>query len=355
MADMGVQLVSLQRGAAKYNGPMMTKFRVLSDLHIDYNESRGDKFEMPKDDIFTVLCGDTSGDPAVTISWVKENIKSGLLIAGNHLPYNNQNKTMQELRQQLADAFPKKSDVTYLDVETGVFSKEIDGILFVGTTFYTNFRISHEWWNSNGDKEFNMRCSHGCMNDYIYGFSKREFPLGADNEPKMVRVTPQDYYEWFINAFKKIDELLVENEKAAEPKPVVLISHHALVKDTIEKNGYVEQHFDSPRHFNYSSYASDCGFWLKSHPSIKCYLYGHIHDIYPEHRSFKLKRDDGSQILVLNNCRGYVSKGHDLNFNPNTFVNVQTWEVEQIPETEEQIAAKKERAERRWKSLAWFM
>lgn len=72
----------------------MKKFRVLSDLHVDLNESLGYFFELKDKDVFTVLCGDTSGDPRTTIRWANSNLKAGLLIAGNHLPYNDQNITI---------------------------------------------------------------------------------------------------------------------------------------------------------------------------------------------------------------------------------------------------------------------
>lgn len=313
----------------------MKKFRVLSDLHVDLNESLGHFFELKDKDVFTVLCGDTSGDPRTTIRWANSNLKAGLLIAGNHLPYNDQNTTIQELREQLAAEFPLDHSITYLDVETGAFSKEVDGILFVGTTMYSNFGISDDVWNPTGNKKLNKEGSFRCMNDYRYGRVK-----GIDG--KHAQMIPDDYERWFHNALDKIDRLLSSNESADVVKPVVLITHHALLTDTIKHNGYVEQYFDNPREFNWSSYASDCKDWLLSHPSIKCYLYGHIHDIYSGHRYFDLKRDDGSRILICNNCRGYVNNFHDLEFNPNTFVNVETWEIEQIPFTEEECKEKEE-------------
>ena len=320
---------------------LMKKFRVLSDLHIDYNEGYKDMFTLNgHDDVFTVLCGDTSGDPKVTIRWTNENIKSGILIAGNHLPYNDQGKTVQELRQQLADAFPMSNAITYLDVETGTFYKEVDGILFVGTTMYSDFKISHERWNPDGNTDVNKSASRHVMNDYRFGIVNDS----ANSKPSR-KMDPDDYSKWFDNAYKAIDTLLTENEKSANPKPVVLITHHALIADTLMHNGYVEKDFSWKREFNFSSYASDCKDWLISHPSIKCYLYGHIHDIFKDYRSFDVIRPDGSKILVVNNCRGYVCKGHDFLFNPDTFVNVETWEVEQIPESEDVVKAKKAKQE----------
>lgn len=347
----------------------MEKFRVISDLHVDVNE----KFpiELPKDNVFTVICGDTSGNPKTTIEWVKANVKSGILISGNHLPYCNgyhhfneydtddlpEIRLMSELRSELAEAFPASSDITYLDVETGVFKKEVDGIMFIGTTMYTDMMIRHDMWNKTGDASINMACSEFNMNDYRLGYTSRSYPFGADNDPSYVRMRASDYQKWFMNAFKAIDEVLRQNEMKENPVPVVLVTHHPLIKDFCMHSYYVDnaQNIWRQREFNWASYASNREYWLKRHTSIKCYCCGHIHSPEQNYRSFKIKRDDGSEILVVNNARGYIRDCGDFSFNKNRFVNTKTWEIEEIPETEEEKKAKKDRDEKLFKALLAFM
>ena len=94
--------------------------------------------------------------------------------------------------------------------------------------------------------------------------------------------------------------------------------------------------------------------WILKHPSIKCYCCGHTHDVKKESRSFKMTRPDGSYCLVVNNARGYVSSCHDLNFNPNTFVNVETWEIEQTPEPTEVREEKEKRMQSLVTRLSFF-
>ena len=69
-------------------------------------------------------------------------------------------------------------------------------------------RISHETLNPNGDPALNRRCSEFNMNDYHYGYVKREWPLGSDNDPKLTRMTAGDYEKWFANALSAFDRAL---------------------------------------------------------------------------------------------------------------------------------------------------
>ena len=292
----------------------MKKFRVLSDLHLDINKKY--PLKIKDKDVFTVICGDTSGYPNITIDWIKKNCPNGVGISGNHLPYNDKNKTIQQLRLELANEFQINNSFTYLDCETDVFRKEVDDIIFIGTCMYTNMAISHPIWNPTGDIEFNKRCSLYHMNDYHWGIKSLE---------PTINIRPDDYYEWFKRAYEKIEYALNDNEKSNKPKDVVLLTHHPLITDFLEHNGYIDDYCLSPRDFNWASYASDMKQWIKRHLSIKCYCCGHIHDVYKEYRNFDIIRDDGSKCLVVNNARGYVNHGHDTFFNLNRYVDVNTW------------------------------
>ena len=323
----------------------MKKFRVLSDLHLDLEGNE----ELPINDptIFTILCGDTSGNPEIGHAWISKNMTSGLIISGNHLPYNALDKTIQKQREDLAGKYSLNSPISYLDVETGIFSKEVDGILFIGTCMYSDMKISGPQ-NPTGDVNYNKIIAHNSMNDYAWGIKEIKYYLGTDNDPTYVHVTPTDYVSWFDNAYLKIDKLLDDNEKADLPKPVVLFTHFPLVKRIVQDSLY-----DGVNN-NFASYCSDKEEWIKSHPSIKCYCCGHVHDVAPKSRSFNLLHADGSKCLVVNNARGYVSRCHDLNFNPNTFVNTDTWEIEQIPEADEIINDKKRRHDALLMRATWF-
>lgn len=310
----------------------MEKFRVLSDLHLDVNDKHCFKIQ---DNVFTVICGDTSGSPSQTIKWIKKNIKAGVGVSGNHLPYNNEDKTIQELRQELAKEFSEEANFTYLDVETKCFKKVVDGILFIGSCFYSNMQIKSNYY-PEGDVNDNKLASHRHMNDYKWAITEKRYDFGIDNEPTRIRMTPEDYVKWSENALKAFDKILNENEAKENPLPVVVITHYPLVREIVAKSYYVDDD-------NWASYGNDLEDWLKSHPSIKCHCCGHCHDMHKDFRHFKIKRDDGSEILIVNNSRGYMNRCHDMTFNPNRFVNVNTWEVEDIPESKSTLKKKEER------------
>lgn len=302
----------------------MKKFRVLSDLHLDPEINGNYPLEIKDKDVFTVICGDTAGEHQYGYEWIAKNVKNGILVNGNHMPYNFEHKTMQEQREELAKKYPLDGNVTYLDAEIDRIKKEVDGIVFLGSCMYSNMRIAYPG-NPSGDPTSNKMVSHRNMNDFRYGIKEKVYDFGLDNEPRYVKITPQDYQDWFINAFKQMEKFLSENEASENPKPVVLVTHYPLIKTLLE-NSYYESVYN-----NYASYGSDMEYWIKMHPSIKCYCCGHAHDIDPKWRHWKLDQDNGSKCLVVNNARGYEYAGHAYNFNPNTFVNTTTWEIEQDP------------------------
>lgn len=316
----------------------MKKFRVLSDLHLDINI----KFPFSiNDDVFTVICGDTSGTPASSIEWIKRNIRAGVGVSGNHLPYNRDDKTMQELRQELAKVFPEDSSFTYLDVETGCFKKVVDGIMFLGSCFYSDMKLSSPRYEGRSVND-NMKASYVRMNDWHYGIKEKTVFAGLDDSPSLKHIGPDDYVNWAKNALNAFDLALSENEKMREPLPAVVVTHYPLVKEVVEGSFYVDDD-------NWQSYGNDMADWLLSHPSVKCHCCGHCHDMKKDSRFFKITNDAGHQVLVINNSRGYMKRAHDMTFNPDTFVNVETWEVEQIQEAEH---VKKEKEQRYDASVA---
>ena len=309
------------------------RFRVLSDIHADIQDPL--RIEGGKDD-FAVVCGDTAGDPAVSIRWIRKNLGAGVCVTGNHMPYNDRGLTMQELRDEMAAAFGPKARMTYLDAECGTVSKEWGGVLFVGSCMYSDMRISDSA-NPSGDATANKMRSHSCMNDYKWGVTGKRYDFGPDQPPTEVRLTPADYEKWFYSAQAAIDEALSENERREKPLPAVVVTHYPLVKAVLEHSYYVDDD-------NFASYGSDAEGWLLSHPSVRCHCCGHCHDIDAKWRSFKLERKGGPHVLVVNNSYGYKARSHDMTFNPNRFVNAETWELEEDPEP----AAVREDKERRF-------
>lgn len=317
------------------------KIRILSDLHLDVNSHHC--FTLKDNDAFTIIAGDTSGDPKQTIEWVNKNVKNGLLISGNHLVYNNRKVPIQDLRNELHEAFPIDGNISYLDNETGTLVKEVDGIIFIGTCLYTSMRLKSSLYNPEGDIQKNMRFSERSMNDYHWGIKDIDDSKDQYDYGHYIKLSAKDYVEWFERAISNIDKILSDNEASANPKPVVVISHHAPLKDCIGSR-YVSED-------NNASYCSDLEEFLEKHTSVKAWIYGHIHN---DQRCIEVGRKDGSQYLVINNARGYCTYGENYNFNPNTFLDTDTWKMEVKPLSKsQQQKRKKQTQDQLANMLAW--
>jgi len=335
----------------------MDKFRVISDLHLDINEKY--PLELKDKDAFTIVCGDTAGETELGIEWIRANVRRGIVVNGNHMPYRNagrplkDQKTMDEFRRWLAEEFPLDADVSYLDAEVGRPAKVVDGILFLGSCFYTDFRISEPTWNPDGDPALNMAASERRMNDYRFGVTSRSFPLGPDEAPSYEPLRPRDLAEWNARAFREFDRILSENEARPDPLPAVLATHYPLVRDILEHNFYVEPPSEarSYREFTWGSYANDLAGWLKGHPSVKCACSGHVHD--PE-KDFRARTPWPGGPLMVHNPRGYVAHGHARWFNAETFVDVGAWTCSETPPTEAEEAERKRISDEYFRKLMAF-
>ena len=70
--------------------------KVISDIHCDINSGENDTYNFLND--FVICCGDISGNRFKTEKWIKNNLKQGIIVAGNHLGYdwitNNEEDTL---------------------------------------------------------------------------------------------------------------------------------------------------------------------------------------------------------------------------------------------------------------------
>lgn len=286
------------------------KIRVLSDLHVDVNKTF--PLSLPKDDgVFTVLAGDTSGDPNTSIPWIREHITRGIVVTGNHLVYNRQIKPIEDLRKQMADAFPIDGDVSFLEcVDGGAFCKVVDGALFLGSCLYTDMKFESVEGFTKTDIKANERIALFNMNDFRFGLKR--MTEGCDER---VAIEPFDYERWFDITVKAFDFVLTELEKANCPMPCVVVTHHAPSALFIP-----EKYKFSPLN---ASYVSDLEWFIEKHKSIKCWICGHIHG----KTRMRYTRKDKSKVLLLNNSRGYVKYGEDRDFEPSLVVDTETWRV----------------------------
>lgn len=263
--------------------------------------------------------------------WIKKNIKNGIMVAGNHIVYNRDGKSIEELKEELHQEYPIDSNLTFLDNSVGVMCKEVDGILFIGSTLYTDYKLKVvDIYDSHTDKNIsdeqmiirNMslaspKMSGGGLNDFVYGKTfectyNKAFRLEADDD--MSWLTPKNYQMFFDRTFNEIKRIVEENSD----KTIVIVTHHCPSPKCISKR-YVSDMLNA-------SYVSDLEKFIVEHENIKCWVCGHVH-----HRNhFKV-----GNCLVVMNPLGYCKHGQfketdesEQEWTPYLYVNTKTWEVE---------------------------
>lgn len=287
------------------------KVRVISDLHLDVN--REQPFSLDVDDTFTVVLGDTSGDPNISIPWIRKNVKRGLVIAGNHIVYNERGRSINILREQMHGAFKKGADVEFLEACEGKnFKREEGDVLFLGSCLYTDNTYTNEC-DMPMSLERNRSIVYGGLNDFRWGTVS-----GSSRGTRLITkpLLPGDYEYWYKKTVNAFDDALTANEKRKNPLPCFVMTHHAPSGKCISEEYAMSQ-------IN-CGFVSDLEWLIEKHPCIKCWAYGHVHAC----KEFKYVRKDGSEVLMLNNSRGYVRCFEDGDFDKNLMVDTDTWEVE---------------------------
>jgi hypothetical protein len=262
-------------------------------------------------------------------NWLEKNVKRGLLVAGNHLVYNRSGLSIEEQKRRLAARYPIDSDFSFLDnsVENGM-TKVVDGILFVGSTLYTDYRLP-----TSGEKEFaeqeivdynkrmaSPKMSGGGLNDFNFGKTEESTYNKAwslEGSSDLSFLTPTNYERFFNRTFKMIKNIV--ESKDNKDRDIVVLTHHCPSPRCID-SAYV----DSPLN---ASYVSDLEDFITSHKNIRCWVCGHVH-----HRANFLV----GQCRVVMNPLGYCKYGEFLSskdgmswdWSPYTYVNTVTWEVE---------------------------
>jgi hypothetical protein len=414
----------------------MEKFRVISDLHMDINSKY--PFEIEDKDTFTLVAGDTSGEPylislkcdnpAVGISvedcekavkfigegrsrakfvydksngtwkygektvsekesgillsengmfprdddwvskikdgdevvfsvksvekWLRKNVRNGLIVAGNHLVYNRLGISIEEHKKRLAKKFPIDGSLSFLDNSVGVMAKEVDGILFIGSTLYTDYKLpvsgerglTEQQTIDCNKRMASPKMSGGGLNDFNFGKTEeatynKSWSFEGDSD--LSYLTPTNYERFFKRTFDEIRNIVEKDEN--KDKDIVILTHHCPSPKCID-----DVYVDSPLN---ASYVSDLEDFITSHKNIKCWVCGHVH-----HRADFLV----GQCRVVMNPLGYCKYGEFLSskdgisgdWTPYTYVNTKTWEVEKTSYDLSKFKKRKEADEKA--RSAWF-
>lgn len=255
------------------------KVNVISDLHLEF-----DDLVLPGGDVL-ILSGDICeaknvkkdqySEDAVQFKFehkrsdryirffVEEcaKYKHVLYVMGNHEHYGFRfDKTYNHLKANLPD------NIVLLEKE----SVEIDGVLFVGATLWTDC--------NNADPITMYTLRHG-MNDY------RVIQNQYEDKNLYFKLIPEFTYADHIMAKRFIGKTAEENPD----KTIVVVTHHSPSKRSIKPK------YEKDFHMN-GGYSSNLDEFVMDHPNIKFWTHGHTHD------TFDYMID---QCRVICNPRGY--------------------------------------------------
>ena len=177
------------------------KIRILSDLHLDINQKI--PFLLEDKEIFTVLCGDISGNPEQTIEWINQNIKQGVFVEGNHIGYDSQH-SIQYIENLLSYEYPTTATVTYLKNDF----KMVDDIVFVGGILWTDFNLYGKAFQT-----LHKLYASQLMNDFRYNYTNTKHikeENGKNFQELMTKewirqLRPSDTEKMFNSTLKSID------------------------------------------------------------------------------------------------------------------------------------------------------
>jgi len=258
------------------------RVNVISDLHIEFED-----LELPGGDVL-ILSGDVceaknvkadkydpngimfdferiNRRPDRYIRFFKEECakyRHVIYVMGNHEHYGFRfDKTYSQLLLNMPD------NVRLLEKE----STEIDGVLFLGATLWTDC--------NRGDPMTMIQLRSG-MNDYrvVQNYYK--------DKGQYFKLTPEFTYQEHRQTLKYFESVLDQNKD----RPVVVVTHHSPSKQSIKPKYQGDYYMNG-------GYSSDLDQFILDHPQIKFWTHGHTHDTFDY--------NIGS-CRVICNPRGYV-------------------------------------------------
>jgi Icc-related predicted phosphoesterase len=250
------------------------KLWIISDLHLEHGERRWWR-EIPEHDV-VVLAGDISGSISQSIDYAEGLFQKPVIyVAGNHEFYG---KNIDRELAAFRNIERPDSNVQFLHNSEAL----IDGILFIGSTLWTDFQLFGE--------NFEAQCIKSAR-------LLTDFRLIHQGENE--RFTPESSIARHEVARAFIDEALARHPAL----PKVVITHHAPNANSIH-----------PRYQSgdlNAAFASDLSSTIeRGKPTL--WIHGHVHD----RCDYQI-----GQTRVVCNPLGYTFEG--LGFDPSFVIEVQ--------------------------------
>lgn len=255
------------------------KIWCFSDLHIDVNKVPFEIKERPDYDVL-VIPGDIREDMVKSVKWIEEmklDDKPVIFVGGNHEFYREKRDTCLNKAIEYAG---QNDNITILQ-DSNI---EIDGVLFVGATLWTDYRIFGEACFSQA-----MMWAESSMNDH-----------------RLIRLASQGYRRWLPkdaeleHRFSRAYIHMVLDQPWDGPR--VVVTHHAPSFKSV------------PERYTYdlltAAFASDLEHEVDR---VSVWFHGHIHTA----QDYTL--GDGR---VVCNPRGYIGHDIDIGFDPLKVVEI---------------------------------
>ena len=263
---------------------MTTHFRIISDIHTDYNKEHNYNFNFGDD--FVLNCGDTAGDGITSAKWINTYMNQGATIIGNHLGYSpaypdlNGIENVEKFGSTTHPNNTKGSQVMALfnnlsKNKIALLSNtctEYQGVIIIGTCLYTDFNLYGE-----DHREECIAYAKKYMNDFrlptilekkIYTRNKNgtwEFTTHKKADRKVRPFTPLDHMFYFDNSFNFIKEKVQEHRY----KPIVIMTHHAPSPYSISE--------EYKGNLLNAAFASNLNSFIVDNPQIRLWSHGHMH------------------------------------------------------------------------------
>lgn len=173
-----------------------------------------------------------------------------IMVMGNHEHYRFQfHKTYEHIKSQLPD------NVYLLEKE----SLELDGVLFLGATL---------WTDMNRQDALTLYHMQGAMNDY------RQITMLNERTGDYHRLQPEYTVQEHLKTMKYFTTALAENRaREGGALPVVVVTHHSPSKLSIKPK------YEKDVLMN-GAYSSDLSEFILDHPEIQVWTHGHTHDTF---------------------------------------------------------------------------
>lgn len=271
------------------------RIKVVSDLHLEFSD-----IDIPNNESTDVLIlsgdimlanelrkfkdsGNSLNNYAVRfqkfLKRCSDNYPHVIYVAGNHEFYHGEFHTsINDLREECANY----SNVHFLECD----SVEIDDVLFVGGTLWTNL--------NNGDP-LTIHAVQGFMNDYF---------IIRNDQSNIGKLMPDDTIDRHVKTLDYIKIVVDQNKD----KKIVVVGHHTPSLKSCHPR-YAHDHLIN------GAYHSDLSEVILDRPQIKLWTHGHTHNSF----DYMI-----GETRVVCNPRGYHNGRYDeeTGFDPSKIIEI---------------------------------